>query len=227
MHWKTTAIIVALLSAPVLARPNLIGTDWQLVSPKVAEPQPTLSFQAKGISGFAGCNRFTGHSNAEGKLVIATTRMMCPPAMMQTEQAYVGFLSQPFQIKTDGKAQQLVLTGKAGDEYRFVRKQDKAAGQNTAATAPVQRPQYLYVSAVRKNCSAGAGQMQCLQVRSSENQPWQLFYGGIEGFTPQPDTAYYLKLRYETVANPPADASAVRTILERVVFSETVTRTKM
>ncbi|WP_062791140.1 META and DUF4377 domain-containing protein [Aquitalea pelogenes] len=227
MHWKTTAIIVALLSAPVLARPNLIGTDWQLVSPKVAEPQPTLSFQAKGISGFAGCNRFTGHSNAEGKLVIATTRMMCPPAMMQTEQAYVGFLSQPFQIKTDGKAQQLVLTGKAGDEYRFVRKQDKAAGQNTAATTPAQRPQYLYVSAVRKNCSAGAGQMQCLQVRSSENQPWQLFYGEIEGFTPQPDTAYYLKLRYETVANPPADASAVRTILERVVFSETVTRTKM
>lgn len=227
MHWKTIAIMASLLSAPVLARPNLIGTDWQLVSPKVAEPQPTLSFQAKGISGFAGCNRFTGHSNAEGKLVIATTRMMCPPAMMQTEQAYVGFLSQPFQIKTDGKAQQLVLTGKAGDEYRFVRKQDKAAGQNTAATAPAQRPQYLYVSAVRKNCSAGAGQMQCLQVRSSENQPWQLFYGEIEGFTPQPDTAYYLKLRYETVTNPPADASAVRTILERVVFSETVTRTKM
>lgn len=227
MHWKTIAIMASLLSAPVLARPNLIGTDWQLVSPKVAEPQPTLSFQAKGISGFAGCNRYTGHSNAEGKLVIATTRMMCPPTMMQTEQVYVGFLSQPFQIKTDGKAQQLVLTGKAGDEYRFVRKQDKAADQNTAATAPVQRPQYLYVSAVRKNCSAGAGQMQCLQVRSSENQPWQLFYGEIEGFTPQPDTAYYLKLRYETVANPPADASAVRTILERVVFSETVTRTKM
>lgn len=227
MHWKTTAIIVALLSAPVLAQPNLIGTDWQLASPKVAEPLPTLSFQAKGISGFAGCNRFTGHSNAEGKLVIATTRMMCPPAMMQTEQAYIGFLSQPFRIQADGKAQQLVLTGKAGNEYRFVRKLDKAAGQSAAATAPAQRPQYLYVSAVRKNCSAGAGQMQCLQVRSSENQPWQLFYGEIEGFKPQPDTAFYLKLRYETVPNPPADASAVRTILERVVFSETITRSRL
>jgi heat shock protein HslJ len=62
MHWKTTAIIVALLSAPVLAQPNLIGTEWQLASPKVAEPLPTLSFQAKGISGFAGCNRFTGQA---------------------------------------------------------------------------------------------------------------------------------------------------------------------
>ena len=50
MHWKTTAIIVALLSAPVLARPNLIGTDWQLVSPKVADPQPTLSFQARALA---------------------------------------------------------------------------------------------------------------------------------------------------------------------------------
>ena len=159
--------------------------------------------------------------------MIATTRMMCPPAMMQTEQAYVGFLSQPFQIKTDGKAQQLVLTGKAGDEYRFVRKPEQVPAQSPTATAPAQRPQYLYVSAVRKNCSAGAGQMQCLQVRSSENQPWQLFYGEIEGFTPQPDTAYYLKLRYETVANPPADASAVRAILERVVFSETVKRSVM
>ncbi|RQO67117.1 hypothetical protein DBR44_17680 [Aquitalea sp. FJL05] len=223
MHWKTTAIIAALLSAPVVAQPNLVGSEWQLVSPKVAEPLPTLSFQAKGISGFAGCNRFTGHTNAEGKLMVATTRMMCPPAMMQTEQAYIGFLSQPFQIKTDGKAQQLVLTSSAG-EYRFVRKQDKVAGHPAAATAPAQRPQYLYVSSQRKNCSAGAGQMQCLQVRSSENQPWQLFYGEIEGFTPQPDTAYYLKLRYETVQNPPADASAVRTILDRVVFSETISR---
>lgn len=224
MHWKTSAVIAALLSAPALAQPNLQGSEWQLVSPKVAEPLPTLSFQAKGISGFAGCNRFTGHTNAEGKLVVATTRMMCPPAMMQTEQAYLGFLSQPFQIKTDGKLQQLVLTGSAG-EYRFVRKQEKpekAASHPAAAQA--QRPQYLYVSSQRKNCSAGAGQMQCLQVRSSENQPWQLFYGEIEGFTPQPDTAYYLKLRYETVANPPADASAVRTILERVVFSETISR---
>lgn len=223
MHWKTIAIMASLLSAPVLARPNLIGTEWQLVSPKVAEPLPTLSFQARGVSGFAGCNRFTGQSNAEGKLVIATTRMMCSPAMMQTEQAYIGLLSQPFRIQTDGKAQQLVLTGSAG-EYRFVRKLDKAAGQSAAATAPVQRPQYLYVSSQRKNCSAGAGQMQCLQVRSSDQQPWQLFYGEIEGFTPQPDTAYYLKLRYETVPNPPADAPAVRTILERVVFSETISR---
>ena len=223
MHWKTIAIMASLLSAPVLARPNLIGTEWQLVSPKVAEPLPTLSFQARGVSGFAGCNRFTGQSNAEGKLVIATTRMMCSPAMMQTEQAYIGLLSQPFRIQTDGKAQQLVLTGSAG-EYRFVRKLDKAAGQSAAATAPVQRPQYLYVSSQRKNCSAGAGQMQCLQVRSSDQQPWQLFYGEIEGFTPQPDTAYYLKLHYETVPNPPADAPAVRTILERVVFSETISR---
>jgi len=140
---------------------------------------------------------------------------------MQTEQAYIGFLSQPFQIKTDGKLQQLVLTSSAG-EYRFVRKLDKTAGH--PAAAPAQRPQYLYVSSQRKNCSAGAGQMQCLQVRSSENQPWQLFYGAIEGFTPQADTAYYLKLRYETVPNPPADASAVRTILDRVVFSETISR---
>ena len=223
MYWKTIAIMASLLSAPVLARPNLIGTEWQLVSPKVAEPLPTLSFQARGVSGFAGCNRFTGQSNAEGKLVIATTRMMCSPAMMQTEQAYIGLLSQPFRIQTDGKAQQLVLTGSAG-EYRFVRKLDKAAGQSAAATAPVQRPQYLYVSSQRKNCSAGAGQMQCLQVRSNDQQPWQLFYGEIEGFTPQPDTAYYLKLRYETVPNPPADAPAVRTILERVVFSETISR---
>lgn len=226
MHWKTTAIIVALLSAPVMARPNLIGTEWQLASPKLAEPLPTLSFQAKGISGFAGCNRFTGHANAEGKLVIATTRMLCTPAMMQTEQAYIGFLSQPFHIKTDGKAQQLVLSGSAG-EYRFVRKPEQATGQSAAATTPVQRPQYLFVSAVRKNCSAGAGQMQCLQVRSSEQQPWQLFYGEIEGFTPQPDTAYYLKLRYATVPNPPADASALRTILDRVVFSETITRSRL
>lgn len=220
MPWKITAVAALLVAAPVLAQPNLIGTDWQLESPKVAEPLPTLTFQAEGVSGFAGCNRFTGHRNAAGQLVLATTRMMCAPAMMQTEQAFIGFLSQPFRIKSDGQARQLTLTGAAGD-YRFVRKPAPAASKPAAA---VERPPYLYVSSVRKNCSAGAGQMQCLQVRSREDQPWQLFYGEIEGFTPQAGSSYYLKLRYENVSQPPADGAAVRTILERVVLSETISR---
>lgn len=222
MNRKLTLLLAALLSAPAWAQAQLPAGDWQLAAPAVAEPHPTLSVRDGRVSGFAGCNRFTGQRNAQGKLVVASTRMLCAPAMMQTEQAYLGFLSQPFDSRMEDKSGQLVLTGSSG-EYRFVRQPIPAASK---PAVPAARPQYLYVSAARKNCSAGAGQMQCLQVRSSEQQPWQLFYGGIEGFTPQPDTAYYLKLRYQEVKNPPADAARVRTILERVVFSETVTRSR-
>ncbi|WP_159880370.1 META and DUF4377 domain-containing protein [Aquitalea denitrificans] len=223
MFRHTTLLLAVLLSALAWAQADLPAGDWQLASPNVATPLPTLSVRDGRVSGFAGCNRFSGQHNAAGKLVLASARMMCAPAMMQTEQAYLDFLSQPFTNKVDSKTGELVLNGSRG-EYRFTRQPAPVVSKPVAA---VEQPQYLYVSSVRKNCSAGAGQMQCLQVRSSENQPWQLFYGEIVGFKPQPDTAYYLKLRYEAVKNPPADASRVRTVLERVVFSETITRSRL
>ncbi|QEL57952.1 DUF4377 domain-containing protein [Chromobacterium paludis] len=82
---------------------------------------------------------------------------------------------------------------------------------------------FIYVAAERKPCS-GVAPMQCLQVRADKNQPWQLHYGEIEGFQPEPGVAYRLRIKEVKVDNPPADASSIRWILDMVVEQEVVNK---
>jgi len=74
----------------------------------------------------------------------------------------------------------------------------------------------VLVSGERKPCS-GAGAMLCLQVRTEPGAPWQNYYGEIEGFSWQQGVDYVLRIREHTVANPPADGSSRRWVLEEVL----------
>lgn len=74
----------------------------------------------------------------------------------------------------------------------------------------------LYVAHFPKDC-VGVGPMTCLQVRESPDEEWRLFYESIEGFDYVPGYDYELRVRTETVEDPPADASSIRYILEEVV----------
>ncbi|MFD3508327.1 META domain-containing protein [Nocardia sp. NPDC058666] len=78
----------------------LIGTTWaagtmltpdaQVRSTALDEAAPTLLISDGGaVSGNAGCNRMTGTAAVDGATVtfaVATTRMMCPPDVMDVEQ---------------------------------------------------------------------------------------------------------------------------------------------
>ncbi len=74
----------------------------------------------------------------------------------------------------------------------------------------------LFVAAERVEC-VGVAPMMCLQVREDPADEWQLFYDEIEGFEYEAGFEYELAVREETVENPPADGSSVRTILVAVV----------
>ncbi|KVH59782.1 DUF4377 domain-containing protein [Burkholderia cepacia] len=63
----------------------------------------------------------------------------------------------------------------------------------------------------------GVAPMECLQVRNSPNEPWSLWYAGIEGFAYQPGYLYTLEIDEYRVAQPPADGSSIRWVLKRVV----------
>lgn len=63
----------------------------------------------------------------------------------------------------------------------------------------------------------GVGRMQCMRVRDAADQPWRPFYGQIEGFTFEPGYRYRLKVEEVPVANPPADASSIRTVLREQI----------
>ncbi len=65
-------------------------------------------------------------------------------------------------------------------------------------------------------CS-GVAKTQCMRIRDGADEPWRLFHGQIEGFSFEPGYRYRLSVEEIPVADPPADASAVRTVLREQV----------
>ena len=76
--------------------------------------------------------------------------------------------------------------------------------------------QELYVNSQLVDCE-GVGPQKCLQVRTSPEAQWELFYGHIEGFTFEPGHHYRLLVDVTRAENVPADASSVRYSLIEVV----------
>jgi heat shock protein HslJ/uncharacterized membrane protein len=87
------------------APPSLAGTKWEVtgynngrqavVSPIVGT-QLTLEFDADGVSGSAGCNRFHGGFEVDEKALtigpLATTRKLCEEAVMTQEREFLAAL---------------------------------------------------------------------------------------------------------------------------------------
>lgn len=80
----------------------LVGLTWNVASldgqPIPEGVVPTLLFDENGtVSGYSGCNRFTGsfHLTGEGLTFgpLAMTRMACPETQMNTEQALSAVLA--------------------------------------------------------------------------------------------------------------------------------------
>ncbi|AOY00347.1 hypothetical protein BJP62_07745 [Jeongeupia sp. USM3] len=93
----------------------LQGAEWQVAGGK--RPS-TLNFAADGrISGFAGCNRYTGQYAIDGSVLridkVATTRMACGAAPTKQERGFLKALARVngFAVAADG-----TLTLKAGEQ---------------------------------------------------------------------------------------------------------------
>ena len=116
MRTLTLAFLAALAaSAPasVIAQTDLTGSTWLaediMGAGVVDRAQSTLQPMPDGrIAGSGGCNRFTGKGVvASGKVeigLLATTRMACPPAVMDQEDKYLKALaaSKRYEIGPDG-----------------------------------------------------------------------------------------------------------------------------
>jgi heat shock protein HslJ len=111
----------------------LAGTTWVLVEldegPIAVERRATLAVAAEGeIGGLAGCNRYRARAIiGDGSISvgpIALTRMLCPPALMALEQAFVAGLEAASSWRRDGD--QLELSGEDG-VVRLVFRRDTRA----------------------------------------------------------------------------------------------------
>ena len=83
----------------------------------------------------------------------------------------------------------------------------------TEAT-PVEKT--LYVGSSQVDCT-GVAPQKCLQVKEKPADPYQLFYGTIDGFEYEEGYEYELVVRVEQIENPPADASNLQYTLMQVV----------
>lgn len=114
MRASTFAFLAALgAAAPAAAQTDVAGATW-LVEDIMGEgvidrAQSTLQLLPEGrVAGSGGCNRFTGAGViAEGKVQIgalASTRMACPPALMDQEAKYLKALASAtrYEIGADG-----------------------------------------------------------------------------------------------------------------------------
>lgn len=207
-----------------LARWTRPGAPLRPVPHASPREQPiTLAFtREQGVprlSGFAGCNRYSGeYVLANGLLVVphppVATRMACADAeRSKLEQDYLAALTRitASRLDSDVQPQRLTLVLDTGEVLDFGRRLDPIIGGQAGLS------KLVYVAPQRVPCSAGAGQMQCYQVRDNPSQPWQLWYGEILGFDFRPGIEYRLRVVEVRDPNPPADAAGVRWVLDVVV----------
>jgi len=74
----------------------------------------------------------------------------------------------------------------------------------------------LYINHRLVDC-VGVGPMQCMQVRTDQQQAWTLFYQQIEGFRFEPGYRYQLLVDRVPHNDAPADAPAIHYRLLKVI----------
>ena len=205
--------------------PRLLSSRWELtdwpnhVIPTGDNGDPViLTFSnEKGegrINGRAWCNQFTAPFSirSPGRLTIVeavTTRMACPEPAMRFEADFLEKLQAVNDYKITGKTLEFdTVDGKVMTFH---------ARDKVGATAKIK---FIYVAAEKAPCSTGVMQTTCYQIREDKKAPWQLWYGDIAGFKPEPGVQYRLRILEERVPHPPADASAVKWTLDIIVEQE-------
>ena len=109
--------------------PNLVGSAWLLEdlggAGVIDNLQSTLEFPEEGkAAGNLGCNRFTTGVTQSGPLLsfgmLASTRRMCPPAIMDQEQRFSAVLGKTRGSLLEGDMLHL-LDGRGAKLARLVR----------------------------------------------------------------------------------------------------------
>jgi len=207
--------------------PQLLSSRWELSSwpdhtlPHGNNGEPVvLNFSNEKnqgrVSGRAGCNQFSApfSMRGPGRLTIAeavTTRMACQEAAMRFEADFLDKLRGVDHYTITGTI--LALQTADGKTMTFHAREKINASANT---------KFIYVAAEKAPCNTGVMKTTCYQIREDKKAPWQLWYGDIAGFTPEPGVEYRLRILEERIPNPPAGASARKWTLDMVVEQELV-----
>jgi heat shock protein HslJ len=97
--------------------------------------------------------------------------------------------------------------------------------QAPAQTAPeAARTVTMIVGPELVDCT-GVAPQKCYQVKAQPGDEWRMFYSPIQGFEYEPGYEYQITVKVESVANPPADASAYSYTLVEVISKTPASQT--
>jgi len=223
-HMAATGTPTPASATPAAALPSLDRTRWSLVDSRLAAASPEdkdrvrLEFTTDRLSANSGCNLGNGGYRIENRVLIlspmAATKRACVGPGADYETAFFAFLDSRPTVRLDKNGDELVLESQ-GAEQRSLRFRSVPMPSANA----VQK--FIYVAAERAPCT-GVAPKQCLQVRNTPEEPWQLHHDEIIGFDPEPGIEYRLRILEDNVPNPPADGSSKRWFLDMVVEQRVV-----
>ncbi len=170
---------------------------------KEREVKVVLDMDAHHFSVMGGCNTMMGpvhideddhfHVGTQKGPGLASTLMACPNELQQLDERLAKFMQGAPKVLRQGDALYLVGTIEGEKESHFLPIElDRGSYKDVEAKA--YERVFYYVSSERVACEEGDEKL-CLQVRQDKNDEWQIYNGTIEGFEPQPNYEYRLRLK--------------------------------
>ena len=129
MRYVILALLVC-LAFPSFAQETLVGSRWQAEEiggvGVIDRAQSRLEVLENGrIAGNGGCNSFTGAGTLRDGAVklgaLATTRMACPPAIMDQEQKFLAALGKAARYETTSSSGLILRDSRGAALMRFTR----------------------------------------------------------------------------------------------------------
>ena len=124
------------------ATPPSARISWpeRVPAPSTADTPPTLAFdEALSVSGFAGCNQYTGAATIEGSSIslgpLATTQMACPGAAGIAETAFLSAMNEVEGFAIDSQGQLVLEDGVVLISHRPRKRPPPDLDRGGAATA--------------------------------------------------------------------------------------------
>lgn len=103
---------------------SLVGTEW---GPMQGDLDQFVAFKSEGeVVGSGGCNNFFGSFTQNGRLItfgpLASTRMACPPPIMDAERDFMQMLEHVRAV--DATFKELTLYGEENQVLATLRRRD-------------------------------------------------------------------------------------------------------
>ena len=201
---------IVAMSMLLTACSSLPEGRWKETSPAADTPAMIVEIKNDRVYAYAGCNRISGTVKmVDDHLLVerlSSTLMMCHGEQGEKEEKLKQLLTNKPTVEF---SQEQLILSVADESYEFTKQPNMEDGVT----------RMVYVGPEKVTCT-GVSEMQCLQIRESEDGPWTNFYGEIEEFEYVPGNIYYLRIKEFDVAKPAADASSKRWILDGVLSVE-------